>query len=431
MNNEFAPLVVPVPNDTPEAFGFTACKGGVCAAAGIKAAGVHAGFRKDPKRLDMALVVADELACAAATFTTNRFCAAPVTVSRAHVADGKARAVVLNSGNANAATGQPGLEVAEKTAAYVAQVVGCEAQDVLVASTGVIGQQLDFAPFQTGVPAAADLLGATPQAAHDAAVAVMTTDTVPKEASFEGELTTEAGEKYTVHLGGFVKGSGMIQPNMATMLCVMSCDAALTAEAAHAALLAAVKTTFNKVTVDSDTSTNDTAILLATGKAAPAGHVIDLDSAEYPAIAAGIKAVCGELARKIAADGEGSTKLVTVNVLGASDDDAADTVARSIANSPLVKTAIFGHDANWGRVAAAAGKCGVPFDQTRVDIDFMGVPVCRGGLTVPMDEDDMLRRFEAPEIDIVVDLHDGDATCRVWTCDLTHDYVTINGDYRT
>lgn len=175
-------------------------------------------------------------------------------------------------------------------------------------------------------------------------------------------------------MGGFVKGSGMIQPNMATMLCVMSTDAPLTSEAAHEALLAAVKQTFNKVTVDSDTSTNDTAILLATGKAAPAGESVGVGSAAFPAIAAAIKAVCGELARKIAADGEGSTKLVTVNVLGAANDADADAVARAIANSPLVKTAIFGHDANWGRVAAAAGKCGVPFDQRAVDIDFMACP---------------------------------------------------------
>jgi glutamate N-acetyltransferase / amino-acid N-acetyltransferase len=428
---EYMPLEVPTPKDTPEAFGFVACDGGVCAAAGIKAAGLHAGFRKDPNRRDMALVVADEKCVAAGTFTTNRFCAAPVTVSREHVADGHARAVILNSGNANAATGEPGLATARRTADFVAAQLGCEAADVLVASTGVIGQELDFSPFEMGVPAAIAELGNTAEAAHNAAVAVMTTDTVPKEASFVGEVPAADGSTYAIHLGGFVKGSGMIQPNMATMLCVMSTDAPLTEKAAHEALLAAVKQTFNKVTVDSDTSTNDTAILLATGKAAPAGEKIDVDSPAYPAVAAGIKAVCGELARKIAADGEGSTKLVTVNVLGATDDAAADTVARSIANSPLVKTAIFGHDANWGRVAAAAGKCGVPFDQTRVDIDFMGVPVCRAGLTVPMDEDDMLRRFEAAEIDIVVDLHDGDSTCRIWTCDLTHDYVTINGDYRT
>ena len=428
---DFAPIAVPTPNDAPEAFGFVACEGGVCAAEGVSAAGLHAGFRRDPNRRDMALVVADETCVAAGTFTTNRFCAAPVTVSREHVADGHARAVILNSGNANAATGEPGLAVARKTADYAAAVLGCEPSDVLVASTGVIGAELDFTPFEDGVPAAHAALAHSAVAAHDAACAVMTTDTVPKEASFEGRVAAVDGSEYAIHLGGFVKGSGMIQPNMATMLCVMSTDAPLTEAAAHEALRAAVKQTFNKVTVDSDTSTNDTAVLLATGKAAPAGERIDVDSPAFPAIAAGVKAVCGELARKIAADGEGSTKLVTVNVLGAANDVDADTVARSIANSPLVKTAIFGHDANWGRVAAAAGKCGVPFDQTKVDIDFMGVPVCRAGLTVPMDEEDMLRRFEAPEIDIVVDLHDGDAACRIWTCDLTHDYVTINGDYRT
>ena len=428
---DYLPLAVPIPPDTPEAFGFSPCEGGVCAAAGISAAGVHAGFRRDPNRLDMALVTAEKTCVAAGTFTTNRFCAAPVTVSREHAADGRARAVILNSGNANAATGEPGLQTARKTAELVAKSLGCEANDVLVASTGVIGVPLPFAPYEEGVPAAIRALGSDAAAAHDAAVAVMTTDTVPKEASFQAEVEATDGSAYTVHVGGFVKGSGMIQPNMATMLCVLSTDAPLTEDAAHEALLAAVKQTFNKVTVDSDTSTNDTAILLATGAAAPVGEKIGTDSPAYPALAAGIKAVCGELARKIAADDEGSTKLVTVNVLGAANDADADTVARAIANSPLVKTAIFGHDANWGRVAAAAGKCGVPFDQRRVDIDFMGVPVCRAGLTVRMDEDDMLRRFESPEIDIVVDLHVGDAHTRIWTCDLTHDYVTINGDYRT
>ena len=429
--SDFEPIELPIAPDTPEAFGFAPCEGGVCAAAGVSAAGLHAGFRRDPNRRDMALVVADQTCVAAGTFTTNRFCAAPVIVSREHVADGRARAVILNSGNANAATGEPGLATARRTADLVAATLGCEPADVLVASTGVIGQELDFSPFETGVPTAAEALAATPEAAHDAACAVMTTDTVPKEASFVGKLPASDGSAYEVHVGGFVKGSGMIQPNMATMLCVMSTDAPLTSDAAHQALLYAVKQTFNKVTVDSDTSTNDTAILLATGKAAPAWESVGVDSAAFPAISAAIKAVCDELARKIAADGEGSTKLVTVNVLGAASDADADTVARAIANSPLVKTAIFGHDANWGRVAAAAGKCGVPFDQRAVDIDFMGVPVCRAGLTVPMDEDDMLRRFEAPEIDITVDLHSGDAHTRVWTCDLTHDYVTINGDYRT
>ena len=256
----------------------------------------------------------------------------------------------------------------------------------------------------------------------------MTTDTHPKEAAFAGPAPQADSSSVTVHVGGFVKGSGMIQPNMATMLCVLSTDAPLTPEAAYAALLSAVRQTFNKVTVDSDTSTNDTCILFATGAAG--GEVIDEASPAFPAVVAAIKGVCTNLARQIAADGEGSTKLVTVDVLGAASQADADKVAFAIANSPLVKTAIFGHDANWGRVAAA-GKCGVPFSQENVDIDFMGVPVLRAGLPVPMDEDDMLRRFEQSEIDIAISLGAGDAHSRVWTCDLTHDYVKINGEYRT
>ncbi len=425
----YKPLVIPMQDDAPQTFGFVPCEGGVCAAAGMRAAGISAGFRKNPERKDMTLVVADKTSVCAATFTQNRFCAAPVQVSRARAASGHARAVVLNSGNANAATGEPGLRCAEKACALVAQALGCDEQDVLVASTGVIGVQLPFEPYVTGVPAIVDALAATPQAAHDAACAVMTTDTHPKESAFAGPTGQADGSSVTVHVGGFVKGSGMIQPNMATMLCVLSTDAPLTPEAAHAALLSAVRQTFNKVTVDSDTSTNDTCILFATGAAG--GETIDEASPAFPAVAAAIKGVCTNLARQIAADGEGSTKLVTVDVLGAATQADADKVAFAIANSPLVKTAIFGHDANWGRVAAAAGKCGVPFSQEDVDIDFMGVPVLRAGLPVPMDEEDMLRRFEQPEIDIAISLGAGEAHSRVWTCDLTHDYVKINGEYRT
>lgn len=422
-------LVIPVQDDAPQTFGFAPCEGGACAAAGMRAAGISAGFRKNPERKDMALVVADKTSVCAATFTQNRFCAAPVQVSRARAASGHARAVVLNSGNANAATGEPGLRCAEKACALVAQALGCDEQDVLVASTGVIGVQLPFEPYVTGVPAIVDALAATPAAAHDAACAVMTTDTHSKEAAFAGPAPQADGSSVTVHVGGFVKGSGMIQPNMATMLCVLSTDAPLTPEAAHAALLSAVRQTFNKVTVDSDTSTNDTCILFATGAAG--GEDIDEASPAFPAVAAAIKGVCTNLARQIAADGEGSTKLVTVDVLGTATQADAEKVAFAIANSPLVKTAIFGHDANWGRVAAAAGKCGVPFSQEDVDIDFMGVPVLRAGLPVPMDEEDMLRRFEQPEIDIAISLGAGEAHSRVWTCDLTHDYVKINGEYRT
>ena len=299
-----------------------------------------------------------------------------------------------------------------------------------MASTGVIGVQMPMEPYQTGVPAIVAELEHSPASAHDAACAVMTTDTVPKEVSLEGPVACGAdGTEVNVHVGGFVKGSGMIMPNMATMLCVLATDAPLTAAAAQKALSAAVSVTFNKVTVDSDTSTNDTCILLATGAAG--GEAIGEDSPAFATIAAAIRCACENLARKIAADGEGATKLVTVDVVGAATDEDADTVARSIANSPLVKTAIFGHDANWGRVAGAAGKCGVEFDQYDVDIDFLGVPVLRAGLPLPMDEEDMLRRFEEPEVTIAVNLGVGDASARIWTCDLTHDYVTINGDYRT
>lgn len=412
------------PDDDLACMGLVPAEGGVCAAAGVSAAGVHAGLRPDASRLDLALVTADATCPAAATFTSNRFCAAPVAVSRAHVADGRARAVVLNSGNANAATGEPGRAVAEREAQLVAASLDCDADDVLVASTGVIGVPLALGPFETGVPAAVAALEHTPEAAHEAARAVMTTDTHPKEAAF-----SVAAQGVDYHVGGFVKGSGMISPSMATMLAVLATDAPLTAEAAHEALVAAVGSSFNKVTVDSDTSTNDSCFLLATGAAG--GGAIDASSPAFVPVARAVRACCEALAREIAADGEGATKLVTVWVVGAASDADAETVARSIANSPLVKTAIFGHDANWGRVAAAAGKCGVDFDQGDVDIDLLGVPVLRAGLPLPMDEDEMLRRFEAPEVEVTVRLGSGPGAARIWTCDLTHDYVTINGDYRT
>lgn len=430
MMTRYEPLPFPADDDYTKGFVINRCEGGVCAAKGMKAAGVCAGLRGDPNRRDLALVVADETCVCAGVFTQNRFCAAPVQVSRERAAKGRARAVLLNSGNANASTGVPGVEVARKTAALVAAELGCAEDEVLVGSTGVIGVPLALDGFVTGVPVAVAELDSSMQAAHSAARAVMTTDTVPKESSYAVELPgASEGETITVHVGGFVKGSGMIMPNMATMLCVLSTDAPLTAEAAQAALFSAAKQTFNKVTVDSDTSTNDTCILLATGKAG--GPAIDCDSPAFDAVAAGVRAVCEDLAKMIAADGEGATKMVTVDVLGAATQEDAETVARSIANSPLVKTAIFGHDANWGRVAAAAGKCGVNFDQYNVDIDFMGVPVLREGLPVPMDEDDMLRRFESPEVTIAIALGEGEAHARIWTCDLTHEYIVINGDYRT
>lgn len=408
--------------------------GGVTSARGFRAAGIHAGFRKNPERADFALIVADEPASAAGMFTTNRFCAAPVTVSRANLGGvergyGMVQAVAINSGNANAATGEPGLAVAHETCDIVSQVVGCEREQVLVASTGVIGQQLDIAPFETGIPAAYDQLSVSGGA--DMARAIMTTDTHPKELAVTYESGVLEYVDCTFTVGGCVKGSGMIMPNMATMIACITTDAPVEPQTLHTILTSCVKQTFNKVTVDSDTSTNDTCIMLASGAAASDEQPIREGTEAYEELVYAVHVVCESLARAIAADGEGATRLVTVNVTGAATDEDADTAARAVANSPLVKTAIAGRDCNWGRIAAALGKCGVVFDQTRTSIDIMGLPVCREGLTVPFDEEEALRRFEAPEIVISADLGAGEGTATVWTCDLTHEYITINGDYRT
>lgn len=407
------------------------CAGDAASAAGFRAAGIHAGFREDPERLDFALVVADEPCAAAGMFTTNVFCAAPVIVSREHLerTAGTARVVMVNSGIANAATGDVGLRTARETAEMAADAVGCTADEVLIASTGVIGQYLDVAPFAEGLPAAVRALSRDggPRAAR----AIMTTDTVAKHgaATFSGDGIGYDGCTFTV--GGMAKGAGMIMPNMATMIAVVTTDAPVSPSALAAAQRAAVGASFNKVTVDSDTSTNDTCFVMASGAAAPGAAPIVEGTPAYERFAEALLAVCTDLARRMAADGEGATRLVTVRVAGAANDADADSAARAIANSPLVKTAVYGHDANWGRIAAAAGRSGARFAQEDVAIDIMGIPVCRGGLTVPFDEDEALRRFESPEIAIDVDLGAGDAKTMMWTCDFSHDYVTINGDYRT
>lgn len=405
--------------------------GGVTSAQGFRASGIHAGFRADPNRLDMALVVADEPCACAAVFTKNVFCSAPVLVSKQHLEDrgyGCGRAVVINSGNANAATGTPGLIAAEDTAVLVGEIVGCPAQEVLVASTGVIGQQLDISPFETGLPQAVQQLSL--EGGSLAARAIMTTDTVSKEAAvtFSGDGIGYDGVEFCV--GGMAKGSGMIMPNMATMIAVLTTDAPIAAPDLHVALQKAVNKSFNKVTVDSDTSTNDSCFLFASGKAAP-GVCFDPYSPAFARFEEALLAVCTTLARKMAADGEGATKLVTVTVQGAQTPEDADLAARAIANSPLVKTMIAGHDANWGRVAMAIGKSGAQFQQEDAAIDILGMPVCRNGLTVDFDEEEALRRFEDQEITIDVHLGAGDAEATIWTCDFTHDYITINGDYRS
>ena len=451
----------------------TFIKGGLGAVRGLRTAGVHAGFRRNPGRLDFALITTDTPAVASALFTQNRFVAAPVLVSRKHLElcryspagqenpkeDQGARAIIINSGQANASTGQQGLETAMHSAVITAEALGCAPHQVLVASTGVIGSQLELPPFQTGVTLAIAALG--PADGSDlasgaaAATAIMTTDTYPKEAAVtfcldgaqaadgvdgsEASATASApasadapGPAPAVyHIGGMVKGSGMIEPHMATLLGVFATDAALTQEASDAAFKAAIDVSLNRVTIDSDTSTNDSAFFLATGAAA--GPVITLDSPQYPVFAQALRALCIELARLTAYDGEGATKLLTVEVGGALSDAQADLAARAVANSPLVKTAVAGHDANWGRIAMALGKSGAEFDQGQVSISIMGLEALNCGQPVAFDEAAALERFNnLAEVVVEVDLGTGQGGfARIYSCDLTHGYVSINGDYRS
>ncbi|WP_251197593.1 bifunctional glutamate N-acetyltransferase/amino-acid acetyltransferase ArgJ [Anaerotardibacter muris] len=405
--------------------------GGVTSAAGFRAGGIHAGFRRDPNRLDLALVEADELCPVAATFTQNVFCAAPIQVSKAHLDQrgyGLGRAIVINSGNANAATGSVGLAAAQQACELVGEAIGCSADDVLVASTGVIGQILDLAPYS-----AIDALRAqvSTEGGSDAARAIMTTDTVSKEVavSYVSADPAYAGKRFTV--GGMSKGSGMIMPNMATMISVLTTDAPFSPEALHTALVTCVNESFNKITVDSDTSTNDCCFLFASGKAASQAPAIKEGTQAFDEFVAALSYVTQTLARMMARDGEGATKLVTVKITGARSAEEADLAARTVANSPLVKTAIFGHDANWGRIAGALGRSGARFNQEDVSIDIMGIPVCRKGLALEFDEDEALKHFEEPEIVLEADLGAGDASTTMWTCDFSYDYVRINGDYRT
>jgi glutamate N-acetyltransferase/amino-acid N-acetyltransferase len=428
-------------NSNSSNYEITAIPGcGLGTIAGIRCAGVSAGFRRNPNRKDLALIEAPEGAQAAAVFTTNEFAAAPVQVSRNNMAhlyehNAPARAVVLNSGNANAATGEAGRETARATAKLTAEALGCEPYQVLVASTGVIGVPLPLDTFTTGVPAAIAALGAADATDNDAALAaaeaIMTTDTVPKQAAYRCTLPPAKGEQVSFTVAGICKGSGMIAPDMATMLAVLATDAPLTSEELDYALHEVVDRTFNKVTIDSDTSTNDSVFLFATGKASTNAEQWGSPSLAYDAFIDCLYAVCEDLARQIARDGEGASKLVTVNVTGAADEVDAEVAARAIAESPLVKTAIAGRDANWGRIAMAAGKSGAIFEQGNVHIDIMGIPVLDHGLPVPFSEEEAAARFEEPEIVLSIDLGAGQESCRMWTCDLTHDYISINADYRS
>ena len=399
--------------------------GGVCATKGFRAAGVHCGIRKNQTKKDLALIVSDAPAAAAGVYTTNLVKGAPIAVTKAHIADGAARAIVCNSGNANTCNAN-GVEIAEGMCALVEQYAGVKASDVIVASTGVIGQPLSLEPIEAGMPALAAAL--SPDGGADAAQAIMTTDTFAKQAAVEFAL----GGK-TCRIGGIAKGSGMIHPNMATMLVFVTTDAAVSPELLQRALSADVQTSFNMVSVDGDTSTNDMLCILANGMAGNAP--VCAEGPDYAAFCEALAAVTRSLCRMIARDGEGATKLLTCHASGAADVSAARTVAKSVICSSLLKAAMFGADANWGRVLCAIGYSGADVDVTKIGVAFTSragsVEVCANGAGVPFSEELAKAILSEDEITIEVSLGAGDQEATAWGCDLTYDYVKINGDYRT
>ena len=394
---------------------------GVCAPLGFSASGVASGVKTD-SALDLAVIASDRPACAAGLFTTNLVCGAPVDVSRRHIENGTARAIVVNAGNANACTGDRGEADAVHMCCRTAAALGCDAGEVLVASTVVIGRPLAMDRIAPGIAAAVDALG--PDGGDTSARAIMTTDTVPKTAVRTLDV---AGTRVTI--GGMCKGAGMIAPRLATMLAFITTDAALSATAFRSALTDAVDQTFNRVTIDGDTSTSDMVLALANGAAdAPE---IEPGTESFAAFAHELTALCGELSRKIAQDGEGATTFVTVRVDGALSDDDALRAARTVAESPLVKTAVFGNDPNWGRIAAALGRSGAQFDPHRLRIRLDDLLVFEDGQPTSFDHADAERIARQPALTIAADLGSGGAHAEMYTCDLSYDYVRINADYTT
>ncbi|MPZ73182.1 MAG: bifunctional glutamate N-acetyltransferase/amino-acid acetyltransferase ArgJ [Nitriliruptorales bacterium] len=393
----------------------THLSGGVTATPGVTAAGIAAGL-KPSGAPDMALVAAPEVVNAAAVQTRNQVTAAPVQVTARHVADGRARAVLLNAGSANVCTGPDGVATAERSAELVAEALECRAQDVLLCSTGIIGVAIPSEPFLGAIPRLVAQLG--PEGGSHAAKAIMTTDTRPKDAA----VRVADGSGACV-VGGMAKGSGMIAPEMATMLCVLTTDAPVRGPVLRATLKDAVTQTFGRISVDDCMSTNDAVIILATG------------TAESPpslsAFSEGLTAVCAQLAEQLVRDGEGAAKLVRIRVTGARAERDAVGVGRAIASSALVRTAVAGEDPNWGRVMAAMGAGAVRFDPNRVAISFGGVTVCRFGVAAAFDRGLAAAALRRRDVTITVDLGLGAEEATFLTCDLTHDYVTINAEYTT
>ena len=400
-------------------------EGGVCAAKGFKANGIHCGIRKNRSKRDLALIFCEKQCSAAAVYTTNLVKGAPLTVTKKHLENGKAQAVICNSGNANTCNAN-GIEIAEKMSDLLAQRLGIAANDVVVASTGVIGQPLDIKPIADGIEPLAG--GLSENGGEFAAEAIMTTDTVKKEVAVEFELSGK-----TCRIGGIAKGSGMIHPNMATMLVFITTDASISSEMLRKALSGDIADTFNMISIDGDTSTNDMVTVLASGMAE--NTEITEQNDDFKIFMKALNTVTVALCRMIAGDGEGATKLLECEVGGAKDKQTAKTVAKSVICSSLLKAAMFGADANWGRVLCAIGYSGADVDVDKIDVAFKSkagqIEVCKNGSGVDFSEDMAKKILSEKEIEILVYLNSGEQKSTAWGCDLTYDYVKINGDYRT
>ena len=404
-----------------------ACKGGVCAAKGFYAAGIHAGVKASsaPDKNDLMLIYSAEPCSAYGMYTKNVVKAASVLLTMENLKNGTAQAVVANSGNANACCAKS-IENARRMCNAAAEVLGVKSTDVVVGSTGVIGQRINIEAIESAIPSVAAKLSC--DGSDAAAHAIMTTDTVKKE---EAVSLTIGGK--TVKIGGISKGSGMIHPNMGTMLCFITTDCAISKGMVKAALKEAVRVSFNRISVDGDTSTNDTCVILANGMAG--NEEIKTKGADYKLFVAALTELCTKLARQMAKDGEGAKHLITCTVSGAQSEAAAETVAKSVIASSLTKAAIFGCDANWGRVLCAMGYSGEEFDPEAVDVTFVSkagkIPVCKAGRGLNFNEDKAKKILSEDEVTIDIVMGKGKGTCTCWGCDLTYDYVRINGDYRT
>ncbi len=399
--------------------GIKAVAGSVISPRGFKAAGVSCGIKNRKK--DLALIYSEVPATAAAVYTANRFKAAPLWLTQRHLADGRAQAILCNSGYANACTGERGRENAHRMAQLIAQALDIPVEMVVVASTGVIGRHLPMRRIERAVPKLVSLLGDDD---NGAAEAILTTDTVTKKTAVEVELSDS-----TVRIGGIAKGSGMICPNMATMLAFLTTDARIGPKLLQRLLRDSVDKSFNMITIDGDTSTNDMAVILANGLSG--GGEITEGSDDCESFAAALDLVTGELAKMIAKDGEGATKLVTISVEGARSFPEAKQVAFAVAKSNLVKTALFGQDPNWGRIAAAVGASGVEVEEQKLAISIGNLTLCRNGVGTDFSMRGARQLLSAPEVEITIDLNQGNQRAQVYTCDLSYDYVKINAKYTT